>query len=43
MEDFVQAVDTQRGIKPEDVLDPGLLKAVGYEVRIEGEKQGGTQ
>jgi len=36
------AIDTQRGIKPEDVLDPGLLKAVGYEVPIEGEEQGGA-
>ena len=33
------AVDIQRGIKPEDVLDPGLLKAVGYEVRIEAKNK----
>ncbi len=33
------AFDIQRGIKPEDVLDPDLLKAVGYEVRIEAKNK----
>ena len=35
----IRGLLSKRGIKPEDVLDPNLLKAVGYEVRIEAKNK----